>query len=510
MGKTIVEKILSRASGSKDASAGDIVSAKVSFLMTNDAVGELTVKAFEELGEIPWDKERIAVVLDHYIPATTENAARIHKLLREFSIKYGLHLFDHQGVCHQVMLENFVLPGDVIIGTDSHTCTYGGIGAFATGVGSTDGAAAMATGEIWLKIPETLRIQLVGKLPSHVHPKDLILKVVGDLGADGATYRALQFSGDGAAGISNEGRFTVCNMAIEAGAKTGLFEPDTVTKQFVAERGGTFFRSDPDAVYCKQLTVALNRLGPQVSCPWSVDNVVPVEDVQGTRIDQAFVGSCTNGRIEDLRIAAGILDGRRIHPDVRMLVAPASQDVFAAAVAEGLIETFIRAGAAVCNPGCSACFGGQGMLWGGEVCIGSHNRNFKARMGHKDSRVYLASPETVALSAVAGRNFGCGSSREQAPAVLRELGISAIVAISFARIFFRNAINLGIPVVECEEIYDQVREGDSVEIHLSSGGICLPERGLEFSGSKLPDFLLEIINNGGLIPHLSAKRGRTN
>lgn len=405
MGKTIAEKILARAGGKANASAGDIVNAKVSFLMTNDAVGELTIKAFEGLGDTPWDSERIAVVLDHYIPATTENAARVHKLLRRFSRRHGLHLFDQQGVCHQVMLERHVLPGDVVIGTDSHTCTYGGIGAFATGVGSTDGAAVMATGEIWLKIPETIRIGLTGKLPPHVHPKDIILKVVGDLGADGATYKALQFSGDGAEAISNDGRFTMCNMAIEAGAKTGLFEPDAVTEQFLAGRDerGTFFKSDADAEYCGDLSVDLAQLAPQVSCPWAVDKVVPVGEVQGTRIDQAFIGSCTNGRIEDLRVATQILDGKGIHPEVRLLVAPASQRVYKQAVAEGLIERLIGIGAVVCNPGCSACFGGQGMLWDGEVCIGSHNRNFRARMGHKDSKVYLASPETVAVSAVAGR-----------------------------------------------------------------------------------------------------------
>ena len=405
MGRTIAEKILGQAGGNIDASAGDIVNAKVSFLMTNDAVGELTIQAFEGLADTPWDAERIAVVLDHYIPATTENAARTHKLLREFSRKHGLRLFDQQGVCHQLMVENFVRPGGVVIGTDSHTCTYGGIGAFATGVGSTDGAAVMATGEIWLKVPETIRVELTGKLPPHVHPKDAILKVVGDLGADGATYKALQFSGDGASTIPNDGRFTMCNMAVEAGAKTGLFEPDAVTERYMGEQNdkGTFHKSDPNAAYCGQLTVELDELGPQVSCPWSVDQVVPVEEAQGTRIDQAFIGSCTNGRIEDLRIAASILDGKTLHPEVRLLVAPASQDVYRQAVAEGLTETFIGVGAVVCNPGCSACFGGQGMLWEGEVCIGTHNRNFRARMGHRDSKVYLASPETVAASAVAGR-----------------------------------------------------------------------------------------------------------
>ncbi len=403
MGKTIVEKILARAGGNPNASAGDIVNAEIDFIMTNDAVGELTVGAFEELGRNPWDKRKIAVVLDHYIPATTENAARVHNLLRRFARKHDLRLFDMEGVCHQLMLEEFVAPGDVIIGTDSHTCTYGGLGAFATGVGSTDGAAAMATGRIWLKIPETIRIELRGEMAEHVHAKDIILKVIGDLGADGASYKALQFCGEGARSLSNAGRFTICNMAIEAGAKTGIFEPDDLTRGFIGSDRGTYYSSDPDASYCREICIDLGSLAPQVACPWSVDNVAAVEQVQGTSIDQAFVGACTNGRIEDLRIAADILRGRRVHPDVRFLIAPASNKVQRLAVKEGLLDVFLNAGATICNPGCSACFGGQGMLWKGEGCIGSHNRNFKARMGHRDSKAFLASPETVAVSAVTGK-----------------------------------------------------------------------------------------------------------
>jgi 3-isopropylmalate/(R)-2-methylmalate dehydratase large subunit len=404
MGQTIVEKILNHAGGSETRCAGDIVNARVSHLMTNDAVGELTLKAFGALNTTPWDKNRIAVVLDHYIPATTENAARVHALLRDFCRTRGGHLFDQQGVCHQLMLENFVLPGAVIIGTDSHTCTYGGLGAFATGVGSTDGAAAMATGKIWLKIPETIRVALCGRLPAHVHPKDIILKVIGELKADGATYKALEFSGEGAAAISNAGRFTMCNMAVEAGAKTGIFAPDAMTAAYLKDRkdAGRFFSSDSDAVYAQTITIDLDRLVPQVACPFAVDHVVPVDEVRGVRIDQAFIGSCTNGRIEDLRLAAKVLGGEKIHPRVRLLIAPASQRVYRQAMSEGLLETFVRAGAVICNPGCSACFGGQGMLWENEVCIGTHNRNFKGRMGHKDSRVYLASPETVARAALAG------------------------------------------------------------------------------------------------------------
>ncbi len=404
MGKTITEKILSYAGKNPDARAGDIVNADISYAMTNDAVAELTIQAFEQLSCDPWDRGRIAVILDHYIPATTENAARVHDIMRKFAKKYGIRLFDMEGVCHQLMLEEYVMPGDVVIGTDSHTCTYGGIGAFSTGVGSTDGAAAMATGKIWLKIPETIKVELKGRLANHVHPKDVILKVIGDLGADGATYKALEFCGEGAAEISNEGRFTICNMAIEAGAKSGIFEPDDMTKKFVGKNNkAIFYKSDPDAAYCKHVIIDLDKLEPQTSCPWSVDNVVPVNRMEGTVINQSFIGACTNGRIEDLRIAADILRDRKVHPDVRFLITPASRNVMLQANNEGLIDVFLNAGAVICNPGCSACFGGQGMLWEGETCIGSHNRNFRSRMGHKDSKVFLASPETVAVSAVTGR-----------------------------------------------------------------------------------------------------------
>jgi 3-isopropylmalate/(R)-2-methylmalate dehydratase large subunit len=405
MGKTIVEKILSHAGGNPDVKAGDIVNAEISFAMTNDAVAELTIDAFEQLGRTPWDSEKIAVILDHYVPATTENAARVHAIMRRFAKKHKLHLFDLEGVCHQLMIEKFVKPGDVIVGTDSHTCTYGALGAFATGVGSTDGAAAMATGKIWLKIPESIRIELNGKLPPHVHPKDIILRVIGELGADGATYKALEFSGEGAKTIRNDGRFTICNMAIEAGAKAGIFEPDDITAEFMKERKdkGVFFQSDTAAEYYQKLSIDLNKLTPQVARPWSVDNVVSVEETEGIAINQAFVGACTNGRIEDLRIAAGILRGRKVDSNVRFLITPASKDVFRQAIKEGIIDIFLEAGATVCNPGCSTCFGGQGMLWDGEVCIGSHNRNFRARMGHKDSKVFLSSPETVTVSAVMGK-----------------------------------------------------------------------------------------------------------
>lgn len=421
MGKTMVEKMLGHSGGNPDASAGDIVNAKLSYLMTNDAVGELTAKAFQELQRQPWDRDRIAVVLDHYIPPSTENAARVHHLLRQFAREHGLRLFDQEGVCHQMMVEEFVAPGDVVIGTDSHTCTYGGVSAFATGVGSTDGAAAMATGQIWLRIPETIRIDLHGRLREHVHPKDVILHLIGRLGADGATYQALEFGGEGAASISIEGRLTMCNMAIECGAKTGIFEADEITREYAgrfvgkcanrhaskidggSDRPAAFYRSDADAQFSRRIGLDLDQIEPQVSCPRSVDNVVPVEHLHGTPIQQAFLGSCTNGRIEDLRTAAHVLLGNKVHPNVRLLVTPTSRRILQQAIAEGLIDIFLAAGAILCNPGCSACFGGQGMLWDGEACIGTHNRNFQGRMGHKDSRVFLASPETVVASAIAGK-----------------------------------------------------------------------------------------------------------
>ena len=407
MGLTITEKILQRASHS-NARAGEIVNARVSYLMTNDAVGELTVQALGRLGAQPWDPDRVAVVLDHYIPATTENAARVHDILRRFARKTGAHLFDQVGVCHQVMLERFVAPGDVVIGTDSHTCTYGGVGAFSTGVGSTDGAAAMATGEIWLKIPQSIRVELIGELPEHVHPKDIVLELIGRVGADGATYQAFEFTGPGAAGISNAGRFTICNMAIEAGAKSGIFQPDEETRRFTEHTGrpGTVFVSDSDAEYSQSVMIDLGTLTPRVAEPWRVDNVSPATTAEGTKIDQAFVGSCTNGRIEDIRVATEILRGGHVHEDVRLLVTPASQLVYRQALDEGLLADLVDAGAIICNPGCSACFGGQGMMTEGEVCIGTHNRNFRGRMGHKNSRVFLASPETVARSAMAGEITG--------------------------------------------------------------------------------------------------------
>jgi 3-isopropylmalate/(R)-2-methylmalate dehydratase large subunit len=404
MGQTMVEKILNHAANTCGKTAGEIVNVNVSFLMTNDAVAELAIQGIRDIGTTPWDNDRIAVILDHYVPATSDDAARVHKLMRDFSRENGTHLYDHKGVCHQLMLENHVLPGDVVIGTDSHTCTYGALGVFATGVGSTDGAAVMATGKIWLKIPETIRIEIKGNMPSHVHPKDVILYIIGQLGADGATYQALEFSGPGMAAIDNAGRMTMCNMAIEAGAKTGIVEPDAMTEEYFKNREnkGRFFKSDPDARFIRHMEINLDQLVPQIACPWTVDHVVPVDEVAGLSIDQAFIGSCTNGRIEDLRIAAKVLRGKKVASKVRLLVAPASQAVYLKTMEEGLLNTFINAGAVICNPGCSACFGGQGMLWENEVCIGTHNRNFRGRMGHRDSKVYLASPETTALSAIAG------------------------------------------------------------------------------------------------------------
>lgn len=385
MKRTVTEKILSRASG-RDALAGSIVEARVDFLMTNDAVGELVVRAFEQLHKPVWDARKTAIMIDHFFPASTEDAARVHALLRAFAAKHGIALHDGEGVCHQIMVERYVKPGMVVVGTDSHTCTYGALGAFATGIGSTEAAGVLATGALWFKVPESIRVNFSGALPQHVHAKDAVLHLLGTLKADGAIYKALEFGDCKALGIAE--RMTVCNMAIEAGAKNGIFEGKT--------------SADSGAEYERVMGIALGSLEPQVACPYSVDNVKPVAEVAGTRIEQAFAGSCTNGRIEDLRVIAKVLKGRRVAKHVRFLIAPASRSVLGAALDEGLIRTFLDAGAVMLNPNCSACFGGQGMLAAGEACIGTHNRNFRGRMGHKDAKIYLASPETVAASAVKG------------------------------------------------------------------------------------------------------------
>lgn len=409
---TIAEKILARASGRSYVEPGDIVEADVDKAMFHDLTGPMTVKVFEEMGGgSVWDPRRVVVIFDHIVPASSLRAAENHARLRRFVEKQGIESFHdvgRGGICHQVMVEKgYVKPGELIVGADSHTCMYGALGAFSTGVGATDMAAVLLTGRIWLRVPETVRIEYTGEVKPPLSGKDLVLYTIGELGADGATYKAVVYSGEAVGKLPVDDRFTMCNMAVEMGGKTGIVEPDEATLSYLegrVEGSVNPVRSDRDAYYSEEYRFEVSSLEPQVACPYRVDNVKPVSEVEGTPVDQAFIGSCTNGRITDLRAAAKILEGRRVDRGCRLIVIPASQDVYREALAEGLIDVFIRAGAIVCGPTCGPCIGVHlGVLADGETCIASINRNFVGRMGSRRSKVYLASPATVAASAVEGR-----------------------------------------------------------------------------------------------------------
>jgi len=408
----IAEKILAYASGREEVKPGEIVQPKVDMAMVNEITGPLAIKAFKKIGVSKvWDSSRIVLIQDHQVPADTVKSAELHRIMRRFAEEQEIKFFydvGFGGICHQIMVEKgHALPGELIVGADSHTCTYGALGAFATGIGSTEMAAVFATGEIWLRVPSTIQINSEGSFRKYVTPKDLILYIIGKIGASGATYKAVEFTGSTIRRISVSGRMTLCNMTVEMGAKTGLINPDEVTFNYVKSRAGRPFkplRSDPDAEYERTLEVDVEGLEPQIACPHSVDNVKPVKSVEGIEINQAFLGSCTNGRLEDLKAAAEILKGKKISKNVRMIVTPASQEVYLEALKNGLLEIFVKAGALVSNPTCGACFGGHmGLLAPGEVCVSSSNRNFVGRMGSPEAEIYLASPVTVAASALAGK-----------------------------------------------------------------------------------------------------------
>jgi 3-isopropylmalate/(R)-2-methylmalate dehydratase large subunit len=410
----ISEKILAKASGKPAVHLGEIVNANVDMVMVHDLTGPLAVEAFKRIGlDHVWDNKKVVIVLDHQVPAESVKAAELHKMLRKFAKEQKIRLYDvgKGGICHQVMPEKgHVLPGTLIVGADSHTCTYGALGAFATGIGSTEAAAVFATGKIWLKVPEAIRINARGHFQKYVTPKDLILSIIGLLRADGAIYKSVEFAGPAIRGMSMAGRMTLCNMAVEMGAKNGIVEPDEITRNFLIGRTDKplspfeSLKSDAEASYEKVMEFDVTGLEPQVACPSSVDNVKPVSELGNAPIEQAFIGSCTNGRIEDLRLAARILKGRTIKNGVRAIVIPASQEVYMQALGEGLIEIFTDAGAMVCGSACGPCLGGHiGLLASGEVCVSTSNRNFIGRMGSTEASVYLASPATVAASAITGR-----------------------------------------------------------------------------------------------------------
>jgi len=407
MGMTAIEKLLTEKI-QKPVKAGEFVYIDVDLAMANDVTAKLTFDIFfnEMQGEKVWNSNKVKIIYDHYFPANDLNTANTLKKIRDICMDQGIEFFENEGICHQVMLERFVMPNQVVVGADSHTCTYGAIGAFSIGVGSTDLAAVFSLGKIWIKVPETIKILIDGTLPNGVFAKDLILKIIGDQKASGFNYKIVEFGGSTIEEMNIHERITLCNMVIEGGAKTGYIAPDEKTKSFLKDRTNHFqiFESDKTAHFRNILYYSVDDLEPMVACPYTVDNVKPVSAVEGIKIDQAFLGSCTNGRIEDLRIAAKIIKGQKIKDGIRMYVVPASIKVYQQALEEGLIKDFIEFGAVVNHPCCSNCWGAcQALLGDGEKQISSANRNFKGRNGSTLSETYLASPATVAASALTGK-----------------------------------------------------------------------------------------------------------
>ncbi len=411
MSLTITEKILAAHAGKDRVSPGELINCRLDLAMANDVTAPVAIKEFSKLGlDRVFDPERVVLVPDHFTPNKDIKSAELALCVREFARSYGItNYFEvgKMGIEHCLLPEQgLVLPGDLVIGADSHTCTYGALGAFATGVGSTDLAAGMALGECWFKVPESMKFVYHGKMRPWVGGKDLILYTIGDIGVDGALYRAMEFTGEAISDLSIEGRLTMCNMAIEAGAKNGIVAPDEKTKAYVekrAKRPYRFYYSDPDASYVEVKEYDVSQIEPQVAFPHLPENSRPVSEAQGIELDQVVIGSCTNGRIEDLRVAAKILKGRKVHPRLRVIIIPGTQEIYLQALREGLLETFVEAGAVVSTPTCGPCLGGHmGILAKGEKALSTTNRNFVGRMGHPESEVYLCGPAVAAASAVTG------------------------------------------------------------------------------------------------------------
>lgn len=402
MGQTIIEKIISKHAG-KYVTSGEIAIVDVDFVMATDTTAPLAIRAFENMGGTKiWNQEKMALIIDHASPAPNQRIASLHDLMRAFAKEQGIKLYDvGDGICHQLMIENeHVKPGQLVLGADSHTCTYGAIGTFATGVGSTDLAGVMLTGNTWVKVPDTIKIQLNGKLQKGVVAKDVILHLVGKLGIQGATYEAIEFCGEAIEALSLDSRMTMANMVIEMGAKAGLVSTKGLQLAYDFEH----LEADENSNYVRTYEIDVSTLEPQVAIPHSPDNVRPISDVEGIEIQQAFIGSCTNGRLEDLHEAATILKGKKVHPNVRLIIAPASRKVFLDAVKDGTVEVLTAAGASFLPSGCGPCVGThQGVPGNGENIASSTNRNFQGRMGNRDSNVYLGSPAFVAAAALTGK-----------------------------------------------------------------------------------------------------------
>lgn len=408
MGMTIAEKIIAAAAGVETVKPGDIHTVNLDRLMSNDGTTHLTIDMYRNQLKHPRiaDVSKLVFIVDHNVPADNPKTAASQKKMRDFAKENQIDFWEGKGVCHQIMMEHYVRPGELIFGADSHTCTYGALGAFGTGVGCTDYLYGMVTGTSWVLVPETIRFNLTGKLPEGVYPRDLILTIIGEVGANGCNYQVMEFAGEAVKTLSVNDRMVLCNLAVEAGAKTGIVEADEIALEYLAERGRTpkaVYQSDPDAVYVKEYTFDLSKIGPVAARPDFVDDVVPAAEVAGVRIDEAFLGSCNNGRIDDLRVGARLIQGKKVADHVRFLVVPASNEVYKQALEEGLIQIFMEAGAIVMNANCSVCWGScQGVIGEHEVLISTGTRNFKGRAGHPSSKVYLASAATVTASAIAG------------------------------------------------------------------------------------------------------------
>ena len=412
MGMTLTEKILAAHAGARSVRPGDLLEARVDFCFANDITAPLAIREFERTGApTVFDRERVAMVPDHYAPNKDIASAEQCKVMRAFVHKHDLpHYYEvgRAGIAHVLLAEEgLVLPGETFVGADSHTCNHGALGAFSTGVGSSDLAAVMATGSLWFRVPETMRFVFHGKPASWVTGKDLVLHVIGEIGVDGARYCAMEFAGEALRHLTMDERFSITNMAVEAGAKNGIMEPDDVVLDWVrprAKRPFTPIFVDRDATYASVREYDTSRLEPVVSAPSSPGNVVPVRQAAGVRVDQCFIGTCTNGRLEDLRVAARFLVGRKVHPHTRLMVIPATPAIYRQALKEGLIEIFLDAGAVVSASTCGPCIGGHmGVLASGEVCVSTSSRNFVGRMGHREAKVYLSGPAVAAASAVLGR-----------------------------------------------------------------------------------------------------------
>jgi 3-isopropylmalate/(R)-2-methylmalate dehydratase large subunit len=409
VGHTLVEKLLAKNVGSDSAAPGELITVNVDHVMIHDLFAPFVIEKFTEMGFMRvWDPEKIAFIYDHLVPTSFIEDSRHHKIADKFAIEQGIRKVHRaDGVCHQLMPElGYVRPGMVVFGTDSHTTTYGAVGAFATGIGYTEMAAILGTGTLWIKVPATLKFNIQGKLPQGVYSKDIILRIIGDIGVDGATYKAMEVGGSTIQEISVASRMTISNMAVEAGAKVGIIEPDEKTFEFsnINGKGLEYLKSDPDAIYEKVYDYDASKFKPVVACPSNVDKIADVEQIAGMKIDQAFLGSCTNGRLEDLEIAAKIMKTRKVAPFIKFIVIPASRSIYAEAVKKGFISALAEAGAIVNQPACGLCCGRSGgIVSDGEKVIATNNRNFLGRMGGPKSEIFLASPATVAASAIEGK-----------------------------------------------------------------------------------------------------------